>query len=119
MLLNSDGTPGVKKHKARLILSAKPQAVPFLLSIIIAPSGSIACLILVLGMTRPRALCQLSSLSSHCSFKTCLTPQALAAASVVLSSEVGPKPPFTKSKSQCLDLSLISEVMSSRLSPTL
>ena len=51
---SSRGTPGVKKKRARPMVTAKPQAVPIGLSMNSAPSGSIACLRLFGGMTRPR-----------------------------------------------------------------
>ena len=50
----SRGTPGVKKKRARPMVTAKPQAVPIGLSMNSALAGSIACLRLLGGMTRPR-----------------------------------------------------------------
>ncbi len=50
----SRGTPGVKKKRARPMLTAKPQAVPIGLSMNSAFSGSIACFLLLGGITRPR-----------------------------------------------------------------
>ena len=50
----SRGTPGVKKKRALPMVTAKPQAVPIGLSMNSAPSGSMACLRLLAGITRPR-----------------------------------------------------------------
>ena len=50
----SRGTPGVKKKRALPMVTAKPQAVPIGLSMNSALAGSIACLRLLAGMTRPR-----------------------------------------------------------------
>ncbi len=50
----SRGTPGVKKKRARPMVTAKPQAVPIGLSMNSALAGSIACFTLLGGMTRPR-----------------------------------------------------------------
>ena len=50
----SRGTPGVKRKRARPMVTAKPQAVPIGLSMNSAFSGSIACFLLLGGITRPR-----------------------------------------------------------------
>ena len=50
----SRGTPGVNRKRARPMVTAKPQAVPIGLSMNSAFSGSIACFLLLAGITRPR-----------------------------------------------------------------
>ena len=53
IFLISRGTPGVKKKRALPILIAKPQAVPIGLSMNSAPSGNMACFLLLGGIVRP------------------------------------------------------------------
>jgi hypothetical protein len=55
---------------------AKPQAVPIGLSMNSAPSGSIACFLLLGGMVRPRLVKKCSMRASHSSSSTRPTPAA-------------------------------------------
>src|SRR5579883_756872 len=50
----SRGTPGVKKKRALPMVTAKPHAVPIGLSMNSQFSGSMACFLLLAGITRPR-----------------------------------------------------------------
>ncbi len=96
---SSRGTPGVKKKRARPMSSAKPQAVPTGLSMISAVVGSMACFLLLGGITRLRRWKNSSMRTSHSSFKASSTPAALAAISCERSSTVGPRPPLTMTAS--------------------
>ncbi len=116
--LNSDGTPGVKNIRQRLSLTAKPQAVPTGLSISSALAGISACLRLLGAITRPRSLKKRSINASHSSCIISDSPFAVAAASALRSSLVGPRPPFTIRISAWVLRSRRIATRSSRLSPT-
>ena len=118
MRRSSRGTPGVKKKRARPMSSAKPQAVPTGLSIISAVAGSMACFVLLGGMTRLRRWKNSSMRVSHSSFSTSSTPAAWAAISCDRSSTVGPSPPLTMTASARSPASWKASSRFSRSSPT-
>ena len=116
--LNSEGTPGVKNIRQRFSCRANPHAVPTGLSTSSALAGISACLRLLGAITRPRSEKKRSICESHASCSTSPSPFAVAAASALRSSLVGPSPPFTISTSQCSLRSRRMLTSDSRLSPT-
>ncbi|SSN09463.1 Uncharacterised protein [Klebsiella pneumoniae] len=116
--LNSEGTPGVKNIRQRLSWMAKPQAVPTGLLIISALAGISACLRLLSAIGLPRSAKKRVMVSSHSGCKISPSPFAVAAASALRSSLVGPRPPLTISTSACSLRSRRIATSASRSSPT-
>ena len=99
----------MKKKRALPMSTAKPHAVPIGLSRTSAPAGSIACFLLLGGITRLLRAKYDSMRESHSSESSSSTPAAFAAISCDRSSTVGPRPPFTMTASARLARELEGE----------
>ena len=114
----SDGTPGKNTNQQRWCCKAKPGAVPHVLSMRFAVWGNSACFLLTSGMGRflrsKNSLICSKAISSNS--KGLL--KALATASAVKSSEVGPNPPVQIQQSALAAMSLSKLIKSVNLSPT-
>ncbi len=120
----SRGTPGMQATKHRrdpptaVSCSANPGAVPIGLARTSAPRGRSACLRLLSVIGRPNLANKAAIAASAAALRSRPTPAAMATASAVRSSEVGPSPPDTKQRSACAAASCKAATISSTRSRT-
>ena len=102
------GGPGKTATAQPSLRATYPTAVPMGLRSTSAPSGIIACFSFPAGGSSPRSMAKIWRIRSHWSSSRIVGhARACATASVVRSSEVGPRPPQTMTR---LAVSIVSRI---------